>query len=132
MDQQELGDDQWAVIEAFVPGGRKGRRGPRSDGRSFINALLWLARSGARWRDIPERFGKYQTIKRRYYRWLDQGIIDAIFESLIQDADMEWIQIDSTVIKAHKHAAGAPLKKGAKSPNVWAAPEVVSQQNSTL
>ena len=91
MSGQNLRDDQWARIESFVPGGRKGKRGPRSDGRKFINALLWLARSGARWRDIPPAYGKYQTIKMRYYRWLEKGIIDSIFEALIQDADMEWI-----------------------------------------
>ena len=57
MDYQGLRDDQWVIIKSFVPGGRKGKRGPRSDGRKFINALLWLARSGARWRDIPANFG---------------------------------------------------------------------------
>ena len=130
MSGQDLRDDQWAIIESFVPGGRKGKRGPRSDGRKFINALLWLARSGARWRDIPPTYGKYQTIKMRYYRWLEKGIIDSIFEALIEDADMEWIQIDGTVIRAHKHAAGAPLKKGAKHPSVWAAPVADLEQNS--
>jgi transposase len=53
-----------------MPGGRKGKHGPRSDGRHFLDALLWLARSGGRWRDLPERFGPYQTVKRRYYRWV--------------------------------------------------------------
>ena len=130
MNGQNLRDDQWAIIEPYVPGGRKGKRGPRSDGRKFINALLWLARSGARWRDIPPAYGKYQTIKMRYYRWLEKGIIDSIFEALIQDADMEWIQIDGTVIRAHKHAAGAPLKKGAKHPSVWAALVADLGQNS--
>lgn len=130
MCQQELRDDQWAIIEPFVPGGRKGKRGPRSDGRKFINGLLWLTRSGARWRDIPSKYGKYQTIKRRYYRWLDLGIIDDIFQTLVAEADMEWIQIDSTVIKAHKHAAGAPLKKGGSHPSVWAVPEAGLPQNS--
>lgn len=132
MARQELRDDQWAIIEPFVPGGRKGKRGPRSDGRKFINALLWLARSGARWRDIPERYGKYQTIKMRYYRWLEKGIVDTIFQALVQEADMEWIQIDGTVIRAHKHAAGAPLKKGARHPSVWAAPVAGLAQSSML
>ncbi len=59
MEGEELRDDQWERIKRFVPGGRKGRRGPRSDGRRFFNALLWIARSGARWRDLPERFGPY-------------------------------------------------------------------------
>ncbi|MGB6445146.1 MAG: transposase [Xanthobacteraceae bacterium] len=60
MEGEELRDDQWERIKRFVPGGRKGKRGPRSDGRRFFNALLRIARSGARWRDLPERFGPYQ------------------------------------------------------------------------
>ncbi len=74
-----LRDDQWARIEPFVPGGRPGRRGPRSDNRRFVEALVWMARSGARWRDLPERFGPYQTVKRRYYRWIANGVLDDVF-----------------------------------------------------
>ncbi|SNS22679.1 Putative transposase of IS4/5 family [Sphingomonas laterariae] len=66
MEGEVLRDDQWERLREFVPGGRKGKRGPRSDGRLFLDALLWLARSGGRWRDLPERFGPYQTAKRRY------------------------------------------------------------------
>lgn len=54
MEGEVLRDDQWALLREFVPGGRKGKRGPRSDGRRFFDAILWLARSGARWRDLPE------------------------------------------------------------------------------
>lgn len=57
MEGEVLRDDQWERLREFVPGGRKGKRGPRSDGRRFLDALLWLARSGGRWRDLPERFG---------------------------------------------------------------------------
>ncbi len=64
MEGEVLRDDQWERLREFVPGGRKGKRGPRSDGRRFLDALLWLARSGGRWRDLPERFGPYQTAKR--------------------------------------------------------------------
>ncbi|AVM73192.1 hypothetical protein MSR1_06840 [Magnetospirillum gryphiswaldense MSR-1] len=75
MDGEILRDDQWDRLREFVPGGRKGKRGPRSDARRFLDAILWLARSGARWRDLPEdRFGPYQTVKRRYYRWIEQGV----------------------------------------------------------
>ncbi len=64
MEGEVLRDDQWERLREFVPGGRKGKRGPRSDGRRFLDALLWLARSGGRWRDLPEKFGPYQTAKR--------------------------------------------------------------------
>ena len=58
MDCDELRDDQWERLKALVPGGRKGKRGPRTDNRRFLNALLWMARSGGRWRDLPERLGR--------------------------------------------------------------------------
>lgn len=126
MEGEILRDDQWERLQGFVPGGRKGKRGPRSDGRRFFDAILWLARSGGRWRDLPERFGPYQTIKRRYYRWIEQGVFDRIFEAVSADPDMEWIAIDATVIRAQAQAAGAPLKRGARKPKPWADPEAGS------
>ena len=115
----ELSDEQWELLKPLVPGGGKGKRGPRSDNRSFLNALLLLARSGGRWRDLPERFGNYQTIKRRYYRWIAAGVLDRMFALLAGEADMEWLMIDSTVIRAHQHSAGALKKKGARMPKAW-------------
>ena len=79
----ELRDDQWERLKPLVPGGGKGKRGPRTDNRRFLNALLWMARSGARWRDLPERFGDYQTMKRRYCRWIEMGVLDKMFEALV-------------------------------------------------
>lgn len=133
MDRQsdELSDRQWRRIEPFVPGGRKGRRGPRSDNRRFVNALIWMARSGGRWRDLPERYGAYQTVKRRYYRWVDKGVLDALFEALAQEADLEWVAVDSTSIRAQSQAAGAPLKRGALRPRVLAARVAGSAPRST-
>ncbi|XUP58122.1 IS5 family transposase [Allorhizobium sp. Av2] len=113
MDGEVLRDDQWERLKPFVPGGRKGKRGPRSDGRRFFDAILWLARSGARWRDLPEdRFGSYQAVKRRYYRWIEQGIFDETFEAVAADPDLEWLSIDATVIRAQAQAAGGRPKKG--------------------
>ena len=121
-DPHELRDDQWQRIKEFVPGGRKGKRGPRSDGRRFINALLWMARAGARWKDLPERYGDPQAVKRRYYRWIDRGIIDQLFQALSAEADLEWLMVDSTIVRAHQHAAGARQKKGGRMPRAWAVP----------
>lgn len=114
MEGEVLRDDQWERLREFVPGGRKGKRGPRSDGRLFLDALLWLARSGGRWRDLPEKFGPYQTAKRRYYRWVEQGVIDRIFEAVSDDPDIEWLAIDATVIRAQAQAAGARVKRMAR------------------
>ncbi|MDP3749137.1 MAG: IS5 family transposase, partial [Phenylobacterium sp.] len=112
LEGEVLRDDQWARIEPFVPGGRKGKRGPRSNGRLFVDALLWMARSGGRWRDLPERFGPYQTAKRRYYRWIEMGVLNRLFEAVAAEPDLEWVMLDATVIRAHAQAAGARRKKG--------------------
>jgi len=121
LDGEVLRDDQWEQIQPFVPGGRKGKRGPRSDGRRFVNALLWLARSGARWRDLPDRFGPYQTVKRRYYRWLAMGVFERLFAAVASDPDLEWLMLDATVIRANAQAAGARRKKGDLKPRLSAA-----------
>ena len=89
MDCDGLRDDQWERLKEFVPGGRKGKRGPRTDNRRFLNALLWMARSGGRWRDLPERLGDYETVKRRYYRWIEMGVLDEILAALAREADLE-------------------------------------------
>ena len=127
LDRDALRDDQWGRISPLILGGSEGKRGPRTDNRRFINALLWMARSGARWKDLPPDFGAFQTVKRRYYRWLERGVIDRLFEELGRDADLEWLMLDSTIIRAHHHAAGAPKKKGARKPRDWAAQGVVSR-----
>ena len=120
-DVDALRDDQWERLKEFVPGGRKGKRGPRTDNRRFVNALLWMARSGARWRDLPEQLGDYQTVKRRYYRWIEMGVLDAVLTALAREADLEWLMIDSTIVRAHQHAAGARRQKGGRMPRALAA-----------
>ncbi|MBY5774945.1 IS5 family transposase [Rhizobium leguminosarum] len=112
MDYDALRDDQWERIRRFVPGGTKGKRGPRTDNRLFLDALLWMARSGGRWRDLPERLGDYRSVKRRYYRWIEMGVLDEMLAVLAREADLEWLMIDSTIVRAHQHAAGARKEKG--------------------
>lgn len=129
MEGEVLRDDQWERLLDFVPGGRKGKRGPRSDGRRFLDALLWLPRSGGRWRDLPEKFGPYQTAKRRYYRWVEQGVIDRIFEAVSDDPDIEWLAIDATVIRAQAQAAGARIKRGRSGPGSRALARRVRHQS---
>ena len=119
-DVDALRDDQWERLKEFVPGGRKGKRGPRTDNRRFLNALLWMARSGARWRDLPEPLGDYETVKRRYYRWIEMGVLDEILAALAREADLEWLMIDSTIVRAHQHGAGASWQKGGRMPRALA------------
>ena len=119
-DIDGLRDDQWERLKVYVPGGLKGKRGPRSQGRRFLDALLWMARSGARWRDLPERLGDYRTVKRRYYRWIEMGVLDRMLQAFAQEADLEWLMIDSTIVRAHQHAAGARRAKGRSGPGATA------------
>lgn len=130
MEGEVLRDDQWELIKPFVPGGRKGKRGPRSDGRRFFDALLWIARSGGRWRDLPEKFGPYQTVKRRYYRWIENGVLDRLFAAVSAEPDLEWLMLDATVIRAHPQAAGARRKRGDLKPKALAAPAAASAPRS--
>lgn len=120
-DPDPLTDDQWARIAPLMPGGCKGKRGPRTNNRRFMDALLWMARSGARWRDLPERFGDYRTVKRRYYDWIDRGVLSKIFGALSTELDVKWVSVDATVVRAHQHAAGARRKKGGLMPRGLAA-----------
>ena len=121
-DVDVLRDDQWERLREFVPGGCKGKRGPRADNRRFLNALLWMARSGGRWRDLPERLGDYETVKRRYYRWIEMGVLDGVLAALTREADLEWLMIDSTIVRAHQQAAGARREKGGRMPRALVAP----------
>ena len=120
MDCDALRDDQWERLKDFFPGGRRGKRGPRTDNRRFLDALLWMARSGGRWRDLPARLRDYRTVKRRYYRWIEMGVLDLMLEALAREADLEWLMINSTIVRAHQHAAGARQVKGGRMPRAWA------------
>ena len=123
-DPDALRDDQWARLWELIPGGRAGQRGPRCDNRRFVDALLWMARSGGRWRDLPERLGDFRAVKRRYYRWIERGVLDGVLAALTAEADLEWLMLDSTIVRAHQHAAGARLVKGGRMLRAWADPAV--------
>ena len=122
MDCDALRDDQWERIRGFVPGGTRGKRGPRTNNRLFLDALLWMARSGGRWRDLPERLGDYRSVKRRYYRWIEMGVLDEMLAVLAREADLEWLMIDSPIVRAHQQAAGARRQKGGRMPRALAGP----------
>jgi len=80
---------------------------PRREARELLNGILWVARTGAAWRDVPERYGPWQTVYKRFKEWSESGLIEQIFHELTADADLQEIMIDSTSIKAHKASAGA-------------------------
>jgi len=120
-DADCLNDEQWSRLAPLMPGGCKGKRGPRSNNRLFMDATLWMARSGARWRDLPKRFGRFGTVKQRYYDWVKRGIFLNIFNALNKDGDFEWLCVDATIVRAHQHAAGARREKGGLKPRASAA-----------
>ncbi len=90
-----------------MPPERTGKRGrPGNDNRVMLNGMLWVARSGAQWRELPEAYGPWQSVYARFAKWRDNGVLEAIFHALSQDADMENLSIDSTSIKVHESANG--------------------------
>jgi transposase len=109
-----LRDDQWGRIEGLLQGkdGDRGRTG--ANNRLFVEAVLWMARTGAPWRDLPPEFGPWNTAFRRFSRWADKGVWKAIFARLSEDADFEEVFLDSTIVRAHQHAAGASKKRDNK------------------
>ena len=114
MRRFELSDEQWKRVEGLLPGrpGSPGRRG--DDNRLFLEAVLWIARTGAPWRDLPERFGDWNSVFQRFNRWAKKGVWEQVFNAL-QDPDLEWLMLDATIIRAHVHAAGARKKAGISS-----------------
>ena len=123
----ELTDEEWLRIELLLPPENTGKQGrPRKDNRTIMNGIVWLARSGAPWRDLPERYGSWKTVYSRFRKWIDDGILDNIFRILSLEAELEELSIDASIIQAHQHSAGA--KKGA-SKRDWAQPRRSQYQN---
>lgn len=112
-----LRDDQWDRIRDLLPG-RVGHVGVTSkDNRLFVQAVLYRYRAGIPWRDLPERFGDFRVIHLRHSRWSRCGVWQRVFEALSEDADNEYAMIDSTIVRAHQHSAGAK-RGGVRRPSV--------------
>ena len=130
MTRYDLTDEQWSLIEALLPPERPKVGRPARSHRDIINAILWIARTGAPWRDLPQSYGPWQTAYSRLRRWSAKGIWQRVFEALVAEAerrqDLDWNlhHIDSTVIRAHQHAAGAQ-KRGTRTPRTGSNSAVV-------
>ena len=116
----ELTQAQWERIAPLLPGKASdpGRTG--GDNRLFVNGCLWVLRSGAHWRDLPERYGKWKTLHKRFTRWAKAGVWDEVFASLIKDRNNQYLMLDSTLVRAHQQAATG---KGGPRIRLWGAPE---------
>jgi len=107
MERFVLNDAQWARMESHCLGkpGDPGRSG--GDNRLFLEAVLWIARTGSPWRDLPAHFGKWNTVFKRFSDWSKAGVFKRIFEAVSDDPDMEYAMIDATIVKVHRHGQGA-------------------------
>ena len=111
MRRYALRDDQWERIKDLLPG-RDGHVGVTAkDNRLFIEAVLYRYRAGIPWRDLPERFGHWKNVHTRFSRWTKAGVWAKIFQHLAGEADNEYAMIDSTIVRAHQHSAGAAKKR---------------------
>ncbi len=134
MNRYELTDEQWQRLQPLLPSHKKEGRPPKDD-RRIVNGMLWLLRTGAPWRDLPERYGPWGTVSSRFYRWRKAGHWDRIWAALQQQTDakgqLRWEIhfVDSTIVRAHQHAAGA--KKGTHPEKLWVAVKAVSARKST-
>lgn len=107
-------DDQWDKIYAVLVQDPRAYAGHEADCRCFLEGVLWLARSGGQWRLLPEKYGKWNSVYKRFARWQTHGVFERLFAHFSVDADLENLMIDSTVVRAHPCAAGA-LKKAVDS-----------------
>ena len=112
-----LRDDQWERIEGLLPGREDTVGVTAKDNRLFVEAVLYRYRAGIPWRDLPERFGFWKAVHTRFSRWAEKGVWKKVFEHLATDADNEYAMIDSTIVRAHQHSAGAKKKKAKTKPS---------------
>jgi transposase len=124
--RHEIADDHWERIKDFLPGQVGDPGVTAKDYRLFVDAILWIGRTGAQWRDLAERFGPWNSAWKRFDRWAKKGVWRGVFEEL-KDPDLEWMILDSTVIRARQDAAG---KKGGKAARPSAARVAASGPSS--
>jgi transposase len=136
MGRGDLSDEQWRLIEALLPKQKRG--GKWNDHRVTFNGIMWILRTGAPWRDLPERYGKWQSVYHRFNRWRKDGTFDRVLKALRIRLDRQghidwdlWC-VDGSSVRASRAAAGASKK--AKNPREitrWAAREAGGDQSST-
>lgn len=105
--RHDISDPVWELLAPHLPGRKGVWGGIAKDNRQFINAIFWILRTGAPWRDLPPDYGDWKNTHRRFCRWRDKGVWEKLLEVIATDKDFEWLMIDATHIKVHPHAAGA-------------------------
>jgi transposase len=109
-----LRNDQWERIEHLLPGKASDRGVTAKDNRLFVEAVLWIARTGSPWRDLPPQLGDWHNIYTRFSRWGKTGVWQRVIAAVSTDADLQALLVDSTIVRAHQHAAGAQKKQARK------------------
>src|SRR6266852_2487012 len=117
MRRHEITDEHWDRIRDLLPGKQGDPGRTAADNRLFVNAVFWIARTGAPWRDLPERFGLSNSVYKRFNCFCKRGVWGRVLEVLGGGQDLSDLLLDSTILRAHQHAAGA---KGGKTPRRWA------------
>lgn len=108
MARTVLKDEQWDRIKDMLPG-KASDPGPTAENRLFVEAVLWINRTGSPWRDLPKEFGSWHNTYNRFSRWCLKGVWKKVFEELNKDCDMEYLMVDGSVARVHQH--GAPKKQ---------------------
>lgn len=111
MTNVQLSDDQWTKIRDFLRDDPNAYVGQEAECRRFVEAVLWISRSGAPWRLLPAEYGNWNTVYKRFARWCEAGLWERMLSHFAHDADMENGIIDSTIVRAHPGAAGAQKKR---------------------
>lgn len=108
MPRKKLSNRQWKSIAPLLPAEHGKGRPYVQDHRTTVEGILWIARTGAPWRDLPPQFGKWGTVYQRFNRWVRSGVFDAVFASLATQLRLDVVMIDGTFVKVHQHGSGAP------------------------
>ena len=138
--RHDITDNTWKLLEAHLPGTKGSVGRPASNNRLFINAVFWILRTGAPWRDLPPDYGDWKNTHRRFRRWRDRGVWEKLLELLLDDPDYEWLMIDSSQCKVHLHGVGAKggnqdmsRTKGGSTPRyIWPWMRMVCRSESLL
>lgn len=120
----KLSDGQWFKIRVFLRTHPRAYVGEEASCRLFVEAVHWIMRTGAQWRFLPKEYGYWNSVYKRFARWCDHGVWEDMHQHFADDPDMENLIIDSTIVRAHPAAAGAPPKTVDRLPKHWVALEV--------
>ena len=139
-ERHDISDRVWELLEPLLPGRSGSWGGVAQNNRRFINAVIWILRTGSPWRDLPPTYGDWKNTHRRYCRWRDKGVWESLLEQLVEEPDYEWLMIDASHVKVHAHGTGArggnqdmSKTKGGSTPRyIWPWIRMVCRSDSLL